>query len=233
MERIQAWIAQRNNAKAARNNTLVSAIQLYFQQFCDPKFELPRPKYKVHDPKILSKKEVQRLIDSSENLKHKCLLLFTYSAGLRLMEVLALKSKDVDLDRRTILIRSRKQDAYAPTQRRNDRLLPIPSKLAKLMEAYMDEFSPYIWLFEGNQAGQPYSERSAQEVVKRAAERAGLEGVSIKVLRASYGAHQLEAGLSTYAVQDLMGFTSHRATVRYANVAKRKLPSSPGDDLEL
>lgn len=231
--RIQAWIAQRNNAKAARNNTLVSVIQLYFQQFSNPKFELERPKYTVQAPKILSKKEVQRLIDACENLKHKCLLLFTYSAGLRLMEVLAIKCKDIDLERRTILIRSKKQEALAPTQSRNDRLLPIPIKLAKLMEAYLEAYEPQTWLFEGQQAGSTYSERSAQEVMKRAAKQAGLKGLSIKVLRASYGAHQLEAGLSTNAVQELMGFSSHRATVRYAKVAKRKPAQSPGDDLEI
>ena len=50
-------------------------------------------------PKVLSEEEVAALLKAPTNLKHRCILMLIYSAGLRLGELLALDLTDIDRDR--------------------------------------------------------------------------------------------------------------------------------------
>ena len=56
-------------------------------------------------PVILSQQEIQKLIDSYANPKHKLIISLTYACGLRVSEVVAIQIKDIDIDRRCLLIR--------------------------------------------------------------------------------------------------------------------------------
>lgn len=53
-------------------------------------------------PEVLSVEEVQRLLNSFTNLKHKAIFTLCYSAGLRLGEILNIKISDIDSDRMQI-----------------------------------------------------------------------------------------------------------------------------------
>ena len=58
--------------------------------------KIPRTKRPVKMPVILEKGEVRRLLAVTENLKHKAILMMTYSSGLRISEVAHLKVGDID-----------------------------------------------------------------------------------------------------------------------------------------
>ena len=77
---------------------------LAVSHFWETQFCLPRPKVPQRLPQILSREEVAALIESTENLKHRALLMTTYAAGLRLLEVCHLKPADIDSDRMTIRV---------------------------------------------------------------------------------------------------------------------------------
>ncbi len=53
---------------------------------------------------VLSKEEVSKILSAVSNLKHRSILMLVYSAGLRVSEVVKLKPKDIDSDRKLILI---------------------------------------------------------------------------------------------------------------------------------
>ena len=57
---------------------------------------------------ILSRFEIQRILDSITNLKHRALLALAYGAGLRVSEIVCLCVGDINLDKRTIHIKSAK-----------------------------------------------------------------------------------------------------------------------------
>ena len=59
-------------------------------------------------PEVLSVEEVQRLLNSFMNLKHKSIFTLCYSAGLRLGEILNIKISDIDSDRMQIRINQAK-----------------------------------------------------------------------------------------------------------------------------
>jgi len=76
---------------------------------------LPRLKEHKKLPAILSQKEVQSLLDATENLKHRCMLMTVYSLGLRVSEVAKLKITDIDSKNMQIFIREGKgkKDRYS------------------------------------------------------------------------------------------------------------------------
>lgn len=71
----------------------------------DKKIELPSIKKEEKLPVVLSQQECKKLFKAPRLLKHRYLLAFAYSAGLRMNELRMLKISDVDLDRMLIHVR--------------------------------------------------------------------------------------------------------------------------------
>jgi integrase len=78
---------------------------------------------------VLSKEEVDKMIGSTNNLKHKLVMMFLYYAELRLDEVRNLRWEDLDLDRETIHIQKNER-------RKGEGRLP-PSNVEGVIE--------YLW----------------------------------------------------------------------------------------
>ena len=71
-------------------------------------YDIERPKKKRKLPAILSKNEIKKIINATNNLKHKCILTILYSSGLRRSELLNLKLADIDSERMLIKINDAK-----------------------------------------------------------------------------------------------------------------------------
>ena len=83
----------------SHQNQRINAIKFYYEKVLGREkqyYELHRPKKEHKLPKVLSKKEVKRIFDVTENLKHKCILMLIYLAGLRRSELLNLMPDDID-----------------------------------------------------------------------------------------------------------------------------------------
>lgn len=65
-------------------------------------------------PKLLNEKELGKLFTAITNKKHKAMLFTSYSAGLRVSEVVNLRIKDIDSVRMQIFIERAKgkKDRY-------------------------------------------------------------------------------------------------------------------------
>ncbi|WP_052430557.1 tyrosine-type recombinase/integrase [Hymenobacter sp. DG25B] len=225
------YLAQRVAAglSEAYQNTLINAIKFYYEQVeGQPRqyYEVPRPKRPLQNPKLLAKEEVKDLLLSTDNLKHRAMLMLAYGLGLRLGEVLALTPTDIDARRMVLYVRAGKG--------KKDRDLPLPDSLLQLLREQYRQFRPVTFLFEGQRPGEPYSERSLQLVVKQAAERAGIRRtVTLHMLRHSYATHLLEAGTDIRIIQNLLGHSSIKTTEIYTHVAQHNRPASPLDTLGL
>lgn len=57
---------------------------------------------------MLSRSEIQKMIDSIKNTKHKILISLSYGAGLRVSESVNIKVQDIDFEELTIQIRQAK-----------------------------------------------------------------------------------------------------------------------------
>ena len=208
-------------------NLLINAIKFYYEHVLDRErtfYEIARPIKREVLPKVLAREEVAAMIERTDNLKHRCLLMLLYRGGLRLSEVLALLPTDIDSKRMTIAVRRSKG--------KKDRVVPLPERLLAPLRNYYKSFEPLTWLFEGATVGEPYSARSLQKVVKQAAARVGIQRpVTAHMLRHSYATHLLEAGTDIRYIQEVLGHSSVKTTERYTHVAMNRKPVSPLDGL--
>ena len=190
-----------------------------------PGDDLPRPRKERKLPKVLSRGEVLRLLGAVENVKHRAVMLLTYSAGLRVGEVVRLRCEDIDADRGLIHVRQGK--------RRKDRYTVLSEVAHEALRVYLIQYRPKTWLFPGAALGRHLHERSVQKVFQRACQRSGIKkSVSVHTLRHSFATHLLEGGTDLRYIQELLGHASSKTTEIYTHVSTKDLGRirSPLDD---
>lgn len=224
------WLITKQDYGESQANSAVNAIKFYFEKvLLQPKIvvDLPRPRKPLLLPAVLGKESIGKIISNTGNIKHRCMLMLAYAAGLRVSEIVVLKIADIDSDRMCIRVRRAKG--------KKDRVVVLSPILLEELRKYFLEYRPREFLFEGANGGS-YSVRSLQQVFKDAKEKAGIrQSGGIHSLRHSYATHLLEGGTDIRFIQDLLGHNSILTTLRYTHVSVRHLSQikSPLDDLNL
>jgi site-specific recombinase XerD len=210
-------------------NQAFSAIKILFKDVFRKNgvsFDIPRPKKERKLPEVLSQQEVFRLLNAIENNKHRTIMVLTYSAGLRLGEVVRLKKVDIDKERNLIHIHQAKG--------RKDRYTILSRVALEALERYLEQYRPEDWIFPGAEPGRHLHERSVQKIFEQAQEKAGIKkDVSVHTLRHSFATHLLEAGTDLRYIQELLGHQSSKTTEIYTHVSERHIGriQSPLDSL--
>ena len=210
-------------------NQYINAVKFYYEHVLGrPRkvYAVKRPRKQQSLPVVLSKGDLRQIFAQIKNNKHRLMVLLAYSAGLRLSEVCYLAPEDIDQQRRQIHIRRGKG--------RRDRVVPLSEAVLALLGDYLEEYRPGSWLFEGQQAGEPYAARSLQAIFRRAKQRAGVDKrATFHSLRHSYATHLLESGTDVRLIQELLGHANINTTLRYTHVSQRSLTAvrSPLDSL--
>ncbi|MBL7845864.1 MAG: tyrosine-type recombinase/integrase [Cyclobacteriaceae bacterium] len=188
--------------------------------------QLPPIRKKKSLPAVLSRQECRALFKAPPLLKHRFLLAFGYSSGLRMNELRMLKCADVDVDRMQIHVRMGKCN--------RDRYVPLSRIIADKLPLYHREFQIQTYLFEGKTPGQPMGRRSIAYIIAQALAKTNIvKKVSMHTLRHSYATHLLEDGVDIYSIQRLLGHSDIQNTITYLHIARlRPLPGhSPLDTL--
>lgn len=204
----------------------------FFYRTCLGKTDWPIARMPYHKkrrvlPEILSPEEIAAIFEACHNLKHKALLMTSYSGGLRLGETLGLLPSDIDSTRMMIRVEQGKG--------RKDRYVMLSSTLLETLRIYWKAFRPVRWLFEGKAKGQPLSASTAEKVFTTAAGRAEIrKGVSFHSLRHAFATHLLEGGTNIRVIQALLGHQCLTTTQVYTHVAKTYVnaTASPLDRLK-
>ena len=210
-------------------NQAINASKLFFKlitgsALVTEQLERPRREHKL--PNVLSKQEVKAIIQAPLNQKHRTMLSLIYACGLRRSELLNLKPVNIDSKRHLLIVLNAKG--------KKDRVIPVSDKTIALLRDYYKLYRPKTWLFEGQVAGEQYSETSLQEVLKHAVTKAGIhKPVTLHWLRHSYATHLLESGTDLRYIQELLGHKSSKTTEIYTHVTEQSLEKikSPFDDM--
>ena len=187
------------------------------------KIKLPKLEKKL--PTVLSKEEIRRMLDVTENTKHKLLIAFLYSSGLRVSEAVSMKIDDLDLNERMGIVRAGKG--------KKDRNIILSESLVKSLKMYLgtrNDQNPYVFAVKERHIAV----RQAQRVVNEAAKKAGIKKrVFCHALRSSFATHLLEAGTDIRIIQELLGHSNLATTQRYTKVSREQLKKvkSPMDEL--
>jgi len=226
---LQYLVIERKVSSSYQNQS-INAIKFYYEHVLGgPRkfYFLERPRKERKLPNVLNEKEITNTIKLVKNLKHKAIIMITYSGGLRISEVINLKIKDIDSQRMQIFVRQAKGQ--------KDRYTLLSKKVLPVLREYFKEYKPKEWLFEGMK-GQQYSESSIYAIVTQAFQKAGIKKkASPHTLRHCFGTHLLENGTDLRYIQALMGHASSKTTEIYTHITTKGFNQivNPLDKLEI
>lgn len=220
---------ERQGYSESYQRLMISALKNYYKIVFGRELksdEIPYPERSRPLPKVISREDVEKMIQLTVNPKHKMILLFLYGLGLRRGELANLKVNDIDFKRNTINIYRAKGN--------KDRTLPIPGALLKYLENYLRDYLPRDYFLVGQEGGK-YSPESILKVVKKSAERAKVKMViTPHILRHCFATHSLEKGIDLRYIQAMLGHKSSKTTEIYTYVSTKQLNklSNPLDDIK-
>ncbi len=143
----------KGGAKWQTMNNIYSALRKLFREVLNAEWsfkKLPRAKRERVLPNIVSMEEVARIIRGCKrNIKHHTILITLYSTGIRVGELIKIRIRDIDSDRKQIKIKSGKG--------RKDRYVQIPDLLIVILRSYYLKVRPQEYLFNGRKKGRPIS----------------------------------------------------------------------------
>ncbi len=184
--------------------------------------EVAPPALPVRLPRDLTVDEVDQLLagcigDEPPALRDRALLELLYSTGARISEAIGLDLDDLDVERRTVLLRGKGG---------KDRIVPVGRPALAAVEAYRVRARPgFAARGRGtpalllNARGGRLSRQSAWHVLHGAADAAGLTAkVSPHTLRHCFATHLLAGGADVRVVQELLGHASVTTTQIYTHV---------------
>lgn len=177
-------------------------------------FKIPKSKKTKKLPTVLKKEEIQKMLSTIKNIKHRAILELIYSGGLRVSEVVNLKVKDIDGKDLRMFIKDGKG--------KKDRYTILSEKALKTLRSYYSLYHPTNWLFPGQDMITPLSVRTVQKVFDTAKKTSRINiSASVHSLRHSFATHLIEAGIDIYYIQRLLGHASIKTTSIYINVSSK------------
>ncbi|MDP2423949.1 MAG: tyrosine-type recombinase/integrase, partial [Bacteroidales bacterium] len=118
-----------NKYSPSYQNQVINAIKHFFAQQYQTKMDIQgieRPRRGSKLPKVIDKGDIQAMLAGISNLKHKTALALIYGLGLRRSELINMKIRDIDFNRKVLTIFNGKGQ--------KDRVLPISDKLIRLIQ---------------------------------------------------------------------------------------------------
>ena len=222
-----------------RNFSALRSFHKYLNReigIADPTGDLPESGKRNRLPKALTVSEMSSILESARriddpiSLRDYLLIELLYSTGARVSEVIGINLNDInqtEIGGETIsTLKLRGKGG-------KERIVPLGSYAKKAIEDYLVRTRPSL-LKKGSEnvlflniRGSRLSRVSAWEIVKRAANRAGLETrVTPHVFRHSYATHLLDGGADIRVVQELLGHASVTTTQIYTLVTIDKVRES-------
>lgn len=193
------------------------------------------PKRIRHLPKVLSKKEVTKLVDtaredtSNEGVRLNAIMEMIYASGMRVSELVSLKLQHIERN-------PKKPKEIAPYfmirgKGAKDRLVPLHASAIEALGRYLTVRESFLsknrdseWLFPSRRSGHMTRQYVGQQL-KALCRRAGVdpEHCSPHTLRHSFATHLLEGGADLRVIQELLGHADIATTQIYTHVTGNRL----------
>jgi len=214
---IETVFMERNYSVSSQRQ-FISALKIFTVFYPQTKIHnlsLERPKKSRILPSVLSQEEVLRIIQYTQNIKHRAILTLLYSCGLRIGELINLKLIDFHIDRKQLIVKKGKG--------RKDRYVSLADSFLPLLSNYYHSYKPTIYFVEGQNGGK-YSAESIRSFLRKSCKKAGIrKPVTPHTLRHSYATHLLENGVDLRYIQTLLGHSKPETTMIYTHVQRKDL----------
>jgi integrase/recombinase XerD len=237
---LNAYFSERHaQTRATTANRRLTVFKRYFrwalrERFItvDPTLRLAPARQPLRVPKTLSEAQVEALLNAPDvgtplGLRDRCMLELMYASGLRVSELVTLKTWHVGMNEHVLRITGKGN---------KERLVPFGQLAGQWLQRYMAQARVEILnglqsedLFvtsRGSRAGEAMTREMFWQLVKKYAAQAGITSpLSPHTLRHAFATHLLNHGADLRAVQMLLGHADISTTTIYTHVARERLKS--------
>ncbi len=235
---LQAYFAARHSlSKATSANRRLTVFKRYYRWalrerivLVDPTLRMLAAKQALRVPKTLSEDQVDALLSAPDTntelgLRDKAMLELLYASGLRVSELVKLKTLHVSLNEGILRIMGKGS---------KERLVPFGDMARDSLLSYMQNARSTLLgakqtddLFvtaSGPKAGTAMSRIMFWSLIKKYAIMAGITApLSPHTLRHAFATHLLNHGADLRSVQVLLGHADISTTTIYTHVARERL----------
>lgn len=209
------YLINRRKASPATHHGYVAAFKFFYDVTVErPEVmaSIPFPKVPKKLPEVLSRQEVEQLLDATHALKYKALFMAAYGAGLRVSEACALQTTDIDRSRMLIHVHAGKGS--------KDRYVMLSPRLLACLEQYWRAARPPgPYFFPARGRTEPITRYTASLALGKVVAHCGLaKPVSMHSFRHAFATHLLEAGTDIRVIQTMLGHSRIDTTARYTQV---------------
>lgn len=236
---VMGYIAHRRGDKATTANRRLTVLKRFYRLGirknlvkADPCLNLRAAKQAPRFPKTLSESQVEALLsapdtDTPLGIRDRTMLELMYASGLRVSEMVDLKTIEVGLNEGIVRVISGKGG--------KERLVPFGAEAATWLKKYLEVARPQLLdtkvqhkatqdLFLARHTGQGMTRQAFWHIIKRYATSAGIDvPLSPHTLRHAFATHLLNHGADLRVVQLLLGHADISTTQIYTHVARERL----------
>jgi integrase/recombinase XerD len=228
------YIAERHaGTRATTANRRLTVFKRFFRWalrehliVADPTLRIASAKQPLRVPKTLSEAQVDALlqgpnVDTPLGLRDRAMLELMYASGLRVSELVTLKSVHVSLGEGVLRVMGKGS---------KERLVPFGAEAAAWLQRYLAGARGSILGERTSDAlfvtarGAGMTRQMFWKLIKQHALKAGVRGaLSPHTLRHAFATHLLNHGADLRAVQMLLGHADISTTTIYTHVARERL----------
>lgn len=232
-EDLEKYLKHIKNLESTTVAHKITSIKSYFNYnikrgivSVNPADKVSRPKLTKHLPEYLTEEEVGKLLDvevkSPYDYRNKTILELLYSSGIRISELVNIKTPNYDSEECLIRIMGKGS---------KERIVPLGDYAVNIMNDYMNNYRPLInkkhtdYIFINNR-GDKISRQFIFKVIKKEALKKGIKkDISPHTLRHTFATHLLKNGADLRIIQELLGHENISTTQIYTHVTNNKLKS--------
>ena len=211
------------NCSANTYNLNVAAIKFFYSVSFKKDFNknlLPHSKLKKELPKTIEKDIFLKILNSENNIEHKCWLLLAYCSGLRVEEIATVKVKDIHSPNHELIVLGKGN---------KERITLLPDITIKFLRLYYRK--TYLkngkrgrtptYLFKGSKGTKHTNSKTIINYFTSIKSKHKLnKNVTFHSLRHSFATNFLKAGGDTFVLKSMMGHSSLNTTSIYVHTGR-------------
>lgn len=230
---VNGYLAARSDGKATSANRRLSVFRRYYawairehRAAADPTLKIRSAKQPPRFPSTLTEKQVEALlaapdIETPLGLRDRTMLELMYASGLRVSELVGLKTVEVGLNEGVVRVMGKGS---------KERLVPFGEEAHGWISRYLREARPALLGARAADAlfvtgrGEGMTRQQFWNIIKRDARAADIQApLSPHTLRHAFATHLLNHGADLRVVQLLLGHADISTTQIYTHVARERL----------
>ena len=216
----------KNPKSVAHSITVIRNFYIFLEQQNivkeNPTSKIDSLKLKKSLPTVLSKKEIDNLLDieltNKYDYRNKAMLELMYATGMRISELINIQMEDINLNNSYVKVNGKGN---------KERMLPFDEVATFYLEKYINNYrnslikkrNNYVFL---NNRGERISRQAFFKIIKQLAVKKNInKNFSPHTLRHSFATHMVENGADLRSVQILLGHSDISTTQIYTNISNK------------